>query len=79
MEESRLQTTEALGYLDNHLKNRMYIVGDDVTIGDIPMGCAIWRWMSLPIERPVLANLQRWFGTWRERAAYQRVVMLPLT
>lgn len=79
MEESRLQTTEALGYLDNHLKNRMYIVGDDVTIGDIPMGCAIWRWMSLPIERPVLANLQRWFGTLRERPAYQRVVMLPLT
>jgi glutathione S-transferase len=79
MEESRLQTTEALGYLDNHLKNRMYIVGDDVTIGDIPMGCAIWRWMSLPIERPVFANLQRWFGTLRERPAYQRVVMLPLT
>lgn len=79
MEESRLQTTEALGYLDNHLKNRMYMVGDDVTIGDIPMGCAIWRWMSLPIERPVLANLQRWFGTLRERPAYQRVVMLPLT
>ncbi|HYL19608.1 MAG TPA: glutathione S-transferase family protein [Burkholderiales bacterium] len=79
MEESRMQTTEILGYLDNHLKNRMYIVGDDVTIGDIPMGCAIWRWMSLPIERPVLANLQRWFGTLRERPAYQRVVMLPLT
>ena len=79
MEESRLQTTEALGYLDNHLKNRMYIVGDDVTIGDIPMGCAIWRWMSLPIERPVLANLQRWFGTLRERPAYQHIVMLPLT
>jgi glutathione S-transferase len=79
MEESRLQTAEVLGYLDNHLKNRMYIVGDDVTIGDIPMGCAIWRWMSLPIERPVLANLQRWFGTLRERPAYQRVVMLPLT
>lgn len=79
MEESRLQATEVLGYLDNHLKNRMYVVGDDVTIGDIPMGCAIWRWMSLPIERPVLANLQRWFGTLRERPAYQRVVMLPLT
>ena len=79
MEESRLQTTEILGYLDAHLKNRMYIAGEDLTIGDIPMGCAIWRWMSLPLERPVMSNLQRWFDTLRERPAYRNVVMLPLT
>ncbi len=39
-----------LGYLDAHLKNRAYIVGDALTMGDIPIGCAIWRWMGLPIE-----------------------------
>ena len=49
----------------------MYIAGEDLTMGDIPMGCAIWRWMALPIERPVLANLQRWFDTLRERRAYK--------
>lgn len=79
MEESRLQTTEILGYLDTHLKNRMYIGGEVLTMGDIPMGCAIWRWMSLPLERPVMPNLQRWFDTLRERPAYRNVVMLPLT
>jgi len=79
MEESRLKTAEILGYLDTHLKNRLYIVGEDLTMGDIPIGCAIWRWMSLPVERPVMANLQRWFGTLRERAAYQHTVMLPVT
>jgi glutathione S-transferase len=41
------------------------------------MGCAIWRWMTLPIERPVLANVQRWFDSLRDRAAYKKVVMLP--
>jgi glutathione S-transferase len=79
MEESRLKTAEILAYLDAHLKNRMYIVGEELTMGDIPMGCAVWRWMSLPVERPVMANLQRWFGTLRERSAYQRAVMLPVT
>jgi len=79
IEESRLKTGEILEYLDTHLKNRMYIAGEDLTMGDIPMGCAIWRWMALPIERPVLANLQRWFDTLRERRAYKSVVMLPVT
>lgn len=79
IEESRLKTGEILEYLDTHLKNRMYVAGEHLTAGDIPMGCAIWRWMALPIERPVLANLQRWFDTLRERPAYKSVVMLPVT
>ena len=78
VEESRLKTAEILGYLDAHLKNRMFVAGEGLTIGDIPMGCAIWRWMALEIERPVLSNLQRWFAALRERPAYKTAVMLPL-
>jgi glutathione S-transferase len=79
MEESRLKTGEVLGYLDAHLKNRAYIAGDDLTMGDIPMGCAAWRWYGLQFERPELPNLQRWFDNLRQRPAYQNVVLLPLT
>ncbi len=79
MEDSRLKTAEVLGYLDAHLKNRSHIVGDTLTMGDIPMGCAIWRWIGLPIERTELPNLQRWFDNLSARPAYQKVVMLPLT
>lgn len=79
MEDSRLKTAEVLGYLDAHLKNRSYIVGETLTMGDIPMGCAIWRWIGLPIERTELPNLQRWFDNLSSRPAYKKVVMLPLT
>lgn len=79
MEDSRLRTLEILGYLDAHLKSRSYVAGQPFTMGDIPMGCAIWRWMELPIERPDLPNLKRWFDTLAERPAYQKTVMLPLT
>ena len=79
IEESRLKTAEVLGYRDAHLKNRAFVAGDELTMGDIPMGCAIWRWMALPIERPALANVQRWFEALRERAPYKSVVMLPVT
>ena len=79
IEESRLKTADVLGYLDAHLKNRTFVAGEELTMGDIPMGCAIWRWMALPIERPALTNVQRWFEALRERAPYKSVVMLPVT
>lgn len=79
MEESRLRTAEVLGYLDAHLKNRGYVAGDDLTMGDIPMGCAVWRWYGLKIEGPELPSLQRWFDNLRQRPAYSGIVMLPLT
>jgi glutathione S-transferase len=79
MEESRNATAEVLGYLDVHLKHRDYIAGDDLTMGDIPLGCSIWRWFGLQVERPELPSVQRWFDLLRQRPAYQNVVMLPLT
>lgn len=79
MEESRLKTAEILGYLDAHLRNRSYIVGDTLTMGDIPLGCAVWRWVNLPIERPELANVQRWFELLGTSPAYRKIVMQPLS
>jgi glutathione S-transferase len=79
MEESRLKTGEILGYLDAHLKGRQYVGGEDLTMGDIPMGCAVWRWFGLQIERPELPNLQRWFDMLRQRPTYHDLVMLPIT
>jgi len=35
--------------------------------------------MSLPIERPELGNVQRWFDALAKRPAYQAVVMQPLS
>lgn len=79
VEESHAASAEVLGTLDAHLRNRDYIAGDDLTMGDIPVGCAVWRWYGMPIERPRLPNLQRWFDLLRQRPAYQNTVLLPLT
>ena len=79
LEESRLKTAEVLGILDAHLKTREYLAGDAFTMGDIPLGCGIWRWMALPIERPALPNVQRWFDSLARRPAYKKTVMLPLS
>jgi glutathione S-transferase len=79
IEAARLETIEVLQILDGQLKSSTYVGGASFTIGDIAVGCAAWRWMALPIDRPALVNLQRWFDVLRERAVYRKVVMLPLS
>lgn len=79
IEADRLETVEVLRVLDAQLAATEFVGGDTFTMGDIAVGCAAWRWMALPIERPVLPNLQRWFDSLATRPAYRRVVMLPLS
>ena len=79
IEAVRLETVEELTILDAQLARSAFVGGDVFTMGDIAVGCAVWRWMALPVERPPLPNLQRWFDALAARPAYRRVVMLPLT
>ena len=79
MDESLAKSSEILGFLDAHLRHRAFIAGDAPSMGDIPMGCAIWRWMSIAIERPPLPELQRWFESLCTRPAYRKVVMQPIS
>jgi glutathione S-transferase len=78
-EASRLKTAEVLRIVDEHLATHEHMSGNTFTMGDIPLGCGIWRWMGLPIERPPLPNVQRWFDALSRRPAYRKAVMLPLT
>jgi glutathione S-transferase len=65
--------------LDHHLASRLFVAGDHLTMGDIPVGAMCYRYQGLPIERPKLPNLEAWYGRLRERAPYREHVMLPLT
>jgi len=79
LDESRRQTAEAVAVVDTHLESRAFLTGEHFTAGDIVLGCGVWRWMALPIERPPSPNVQRWFDALAQRPACQEVVMLPLT
>jgi glutathione S-transferase len=79
LEASRRKTADALAILDAHLGQHAYAAGAHFTMGDIPLGCGVWRWMALPIERPALPNLARWFDALAGRPAYRSIVMQPLS
>lgn len=79
LEESRLKTAQVLRMVEAHLATREYLAGNAFTMGDIALGCAIWRWMGLPIERPSMPQVERWFDSLTRRPAYKATVMLPLS
>jgi len=78
-EEARVRTADLLRIVDEHLSKQAYLGGDEFSMGDIAMGCAIWRWFALPIERPPLRNVERWFEALQQRRAYCKIVIRPLT
>jgi glutathione S-transferase len=73
------KTLAAMKILDAHLGENHYVAGEGFTIGDIPVGAVTYRWMSLLIERPALANLEAWYARLGGREAYKKHVMLPMS
>jgi glutathione S-transferase len=67
------------GVLERNLENRNYVSGASFTMGDIPIGAEVQRWMRVPIERPRLPHVEAWFERLRARPAFLRIVDVPLT
>ena len=79
IEQSRAKSEPLLQMLDGHLATQWFLAGDDFTMADIPVGCQVHRWFGLPLARPALPNLTRWYEGISQRAAARTVLTLPLT
>ena len=64
--------------LDDHLAGRTYVIDDHLTMADIPIGTGAYRYMSLPIDRPSLPNVEQWYARLQERDHYRNQVMFPI-
>jgi glutathione S-transferase len=73
------KTAENLAMLDAHLAARDYVTGAAFTMADIPLGVTAYRWFSLEIKRPPMANLEAWYERLCARSPYKATVMLPLS
>ena len=80
IEEARVKSNQlATDVLEKAVAGKSYIAGRDFTMGDIPIGCEVQRWMRCPIERPKLPNVEAWFERLRERPAFRKNVDIPLS
>jgi len=79
IEEGRTQSAKLLEVLERNLQKKTYVTGDAFTMGDIPIGCEVQRWMRVPIERAPFPAVQAWFDRLGQRPAFRQVVDIPLT
>ncbi|HEY3792877.1 MAG TPA: glutathione S-transferase [Bradyrhizobium sp.] len=63
--------------LDRLLEGRSFLLGDDLTLADITAGTSLYRYFELEIERPKLAQVERWYRTLQQRQAFRTHVMIP--
>ena len=78
IEAGAKRSAELIQVPDRILENRPFLAGDSFTMGDIPLGCEVQRWMRVPIERPRAPNVEAWFERLRARPAFLRIVDVPL-
>ncbi|MEP3299495.1 MAG: glutathione binding-like protein, partial [Pseudoruegeria sp.] len=67
---------ETVQIFDEGLDGRRYIQGNELTLGDIPMGSFLYRYYTLDIERPLMPNLERYYADLKQRSAYRDAVMV---
>lgn len=79
VEDHRKKLAANFEIVDTHLASREYLAGQAFTMADIPMAVAAYRWFNLPLERPAMANVERWYQRICERPAFREHCMLPLT
>ncbi len=79
IEEGRQRSAELLAIPEKTLSERPYLGGATFTMGDIPLGCEVQRWMRVPMERPHFPGLQAWFDRLCARPAFRKHVDLPLS
>ncbi|SDS55959.1 glutathione S-transferase [Pseudomonas sp. Z003-0.4C(8344-21)] len=70
---------ELLNMVDHALISQPYLSGNEIGMGDIPLGSFIYAWFEMPIERAPQPHLQAWYERLKQRPAYQKAVMTALT
>jgi glutathione S-transferase len=79
IEASRRKCIELWAMVDAALADRPYVGGEQLSVGDIPLGCFAYAWYAMPIERPAMQHLDAWYQRLCARPAYKKNVMLPLS
>lgn len=60
--------------LEQRLGQAPYLGGEELTYADIVAGASMYRWMTMPIDRPAMPNLEAWHARLNERAAFRKAI-----
>jgi glutathione S-transferase len=63
--------------LNATLADRRFLLGDELSLADIPAGTNLYRYFNIDIARPNIPHVERWYRLLQERPAYRAHVMIP--
>ena len=72
---------ETFAVLDAKLKDRTFVMGEQLTVADLALGVIVHRWFRIPeaLERPDLPALEAWHQRLCARRAYQDHVVAKVS
>lgn len=77
--ESNAAVESLMATLDAHLAQRAFMLGEHISMADIPLACEVHRWFGLPQPRQSRPNIERWYQRLWDRQAAKGVLDLPLS
>jgi hypothetical protein len=60
------------------LADRLLLLGDRLSLADIPAGTSLYRYFNIDIARPHVPHVERWYRALREREALPRACHGPV-
>ncbi|MEZ5660204.1 MAG: glutathione S-transferase [Burkholderiaceae bacterium] len=75
LERQHARLMAAAEIADARLAEYPWLGGDAFSMADIPVGCAMYRYFDIPIERIDTPHLRRWYDALSKRPAFRNTVM----
>jgi glutathione S-transferase len=73
-------TEPLLAMLEAQLAQRRFMLGDHLTMADIPLACEVHRWWGLPLPHPhPYPHLRRWYDAMRALPAARGALDVSLS
>lgn len=72
-------TAQQFQVLEQSLGDREWVAGNRFTMGDIGVGVYVYRWYALDVKRPRLSRVEAYYERLKQRPAFQKLIMKPLT
>lgn len=70
-------TSNLLKRVDRQLEGKAFLIGDQLSLADIPIGTHLYRYFNLNLPRPKLPNVERWYERLVARPPYREHVCIP--
>lgn len=80
IQTNRLHVKRCRSYLlllDRCLSEHGYVVGDRLSLADIPIGALMYRYVNLDATDDLPPRVAKWYGALTEREPFQTHIMLP--